>query len=241
MTPAIEIIGVVKDYRGLRPLRIERLAVAPGELVAILGVDQVSAEVLVNLITGTTLPDRGIVRVFGQATADIHDSTEWMSVVDRFGILSERAVLLDALSVVQNLAIPFSLDVEPPSDDLRARAEALAQEVGLDRSSWNTRLSDLGPTARTQVRLGRALALDPRVLLLEHPTASVPRENVEAFGGQIRRIMQARGAAACTLTADRPFAEAAMGRLLILEPSTGRLAEPRPGWFSRLRRRPTPS
>lgn len=236
MTPAIEIAGIVKDYRGLRPLRIENLNVAAGELVAILGVDQPSAEVLINLITGTTLPDRGIVRIFGQATTDIQDSTEWMSVVDRFGILSERAVLLDGLSVVQNLAIPFSLDVEPPSDDLRMRAEGLAKEVGLEKSGWDARVATLSQAARMLVRLGRALALDPQVLLLEHPTAVVPRAEVEAFALQIRRIIEARGAAALTLTADRPFAEAAMRRVLTHEPATGHLAEQRPGWFSRLLR-----
>lgn len=236
MTPAIEISGIVRDYRGLRPLRIESLAVAPGELVAILGVDQSSAEVFINMITGTTLPDRGIVRIFGQATTDIQDSTEWMSVVDRFGILSERAVLLDGLSVVQNLAIPFSLDIEPPSDDLRVKAESLATEVGLERSCWDARVATLSQTARMLVRLGRALALDPQVLLLEHPTAAVPREDVEAFGLQIRRVIEARGAAALALTADRAFAEAAMHRVLIHEPATGRLAAQRPGWLSKLLR-----
>jgi phospholipid/cholesterol/gamma-HCH transport system ATP-binding protein len=240
VTGAIEISGVVKDYRGLRPLRIGSLTVAPGELVTILGVDQASAEVLINLITGTTLPDQGIVRVLGKATSDIQDSMEWMAVVDRFGIVSERAVLLDGLSVVQNLAIPFSLDIEPPSDDLRARAEALAQEVGLAGSSWNMRVAELNPADRTRVRFGRALALDPEVLLLEHPTAVVPREDVGAFGVQIQRIIQARGAAALTLTADRLFAESALGRVLTLDPSTGHLAEPRPGWFSRLIRRQSP-
>jgi len=238
VTSVIELAGIVKDYRGLRPLRIESLAVAPGELVAILGVDQASAEVLINMITGTTLPDRGIVRVFGQPTTDIQDSTEWMSVVDRFGILSERAVLLDGLSVVQNLAIPFSLDIEPPSDELRVRAEALAKEVGLEVSCWDAHVATLSQAARMLVRLGRALALDPQVLLLEHPTAVIPREDVEAFGRQIRRIIQARGAAALTLTADRAFADAAMRRVLTHEPATGRLAEDRPGWFSRLLRGP---
>ena len=80
-------------------------------------------------------------------------------------------------------------------------------------------------TARARVRLGRALALDPQVLLLEHPTAAVPREDVEAFGRQIRRIVQARGAAALTLTADRDVRRSAMRRVLTLEPSTGRLTE----------------
>jgi len=107
VTPVLELSAVVKDYRGLRPLRIDHLAIDPGEQLAVLGIDRPSAEILINLITGTTLPDRGDIRVFGRSTAAIQDSTEWMAFVDRFGLVTERAVLLDAMSVVQNLADPF--------------------------------------------------------------------------------------------------------------------------------------
>ena len=80
-----------KDYRGLRPLRIAELRVAAGDHVAILGLDQASAEVFVNLATGATLPDAGDIRVFGRATSAIDDSADWLATVDRFGIVSERA------------------------------------------------------------------------------------------------------------------------------------------------------
>jgi ABC-type transporter Mla maintaining outer membrane lipid asymmetry ATPase subunit MlaF len=142
--------------------------------VAVLGIDQPAYETVVNLITGTTLPDRGEVRVFGLSTAQIKDGEEWMSVVDRFGFVSERAVLLEALSVAQNLSIPFSLDVEPPSPELRERAVALAKEVGLGPSTWDARVAGLDALSRARVRLGRALALEPSIVLFEHPTAAMP-------------------------------------------------------------------
>jgi hypothetical protein len=65
------------------------------------------------MATGASLPDRGDVRLFGRSTSAIADSADWLSVVDRFGIVSSRAVLLDALTVVQNLAMPFTLEVDP--------------------------------------------------------------------------------------------------------------------------------
>ena len=108
---------------------------AAGDATAIVGVDQPMAETFVNLATGATLPDRGEVKVFGRPTSSINDSAEWLAIVDRFGIVSERAVLLDALSVIQNLAMPFTLEIEPPPDDVRIRAEQLAREVGLPEAS----------------------------------------------------------------------------------------------------------
>ena len=229
--PVLELSDVSKDYRGLRPLRIANLVVLPGEHIAILGLDQVTAEVFVNLITGATLPDRGDVRLFGRSTTAISDSADWLAVVDRFGIVSRRAVLLDSLTVVQNLAMPFTLEIEPPAEDIRRRAVQLAQRVGLAEASLDRPVAELGPSGYARVRLGRALALDPAVVVLEHPTAEVSREEVIALAVQCRDVP----AATIALTADVEFAEAVGSRCLTLDVATGRLGG-RSGWLSRLRR-----
>jgi ABC-type transporter Mla maintaining outer membrane lipid asymmetry ATPase subunit MlaF len=227
----LELSGVVKDYRGLRPLRIQYLRLAAGESTALVGFDQPMAEILVNLVTGATLPDRGDVTVFGRPTTAINDSAEWLALVDRFGIASERAVLLDGLSVIQNLAMPFTLEIEPPPADVRKKAERLAAEVGLAESTWDRPVAELDSPGRVRIRLGRALALDPAVVILEHPTAALAREAVAGLGRSIRTIASARGSAALSLTADRDFASAVATRVLTLEPATGRLKEQRLQWL----------
>jgi ABC-type sulfate/molybdate transport systems ATPase subunit len=229
--PVLELSAVAKDYRGLRPLRIAALRIAAGEHVALLGFDQPSAEVFVNLVTGATLPDTGEVRVMGRPTSEITDSADWLATVDRFGIVSERAVLLDELTVIQNLAMPFTLDIEPPPDSVRTRAAALAREVGLAEAAWDLPVRRLDAAGKVQVRLGRALALDPAVLLLEHSSASVPRELASIFGAQLRGVAAGRGIALLAVTADELFARAVAARVLALEPASGRLKEPRRRWF----------
>jgi ABC-type transporter Mla maintaining outer membrane lipid asymmetry ATPase subunit MlaF len=233
-TAILELTQVSKDYRALRPLRIERLMLNPAEHVVILGMDQIMAEVFVNLVTGAALPDRGEIKVFGQSTAAIADSTQWLSVVDRFGIVSERAVLLDGMTVIQNLAVPFTLDIEPPPDEVALRAAALANEVGLPESAWARPVGHLDTAGRSRVRLGRALALDPAVLLFEHPTAGVDQRAASALGEQIRSVASRRGAALVALSADQAFADAVAGRTLKLEAATGRLVDHRRSrWFGR--------
>ena len=227
--PLLELAGVSKDYRGLRPLRIEQLSVAGHERVALLGLDQPMAEVFVNLVTGTALPDRGDVRVFGRSTAAIVDSDEWLKVVDRFGIVSERAVLLEALTVLQNLAVPFTLDIDPLPPDAADRAARLAGEARLSAADWEKPVAALDGASRARVRLARALALDPALLLLEHPTTAVDREQVVGLAECIRSVAAARGVAVVALTADRVFASAVAGRVLTLDPATGRLNGR--GWF----------
>jgi len=229
----VEFAGVSKSYGGLRPLRIADLRVAAGEQVAILGFDQATAEVFVSLATGATLPDAGEVRLLGRATSTITDSADWLAAIDRLGIVSDRTVLLEQFTVIQNLVIPFTLQIEPPPDADLARAEDLAREVGLADAPWTAPLTALDPAAAARVRVGRAIALDPAVLLLEHATAQVPRELVSIFGADIRRIADRRGLALVAATADEAFATAVASRVLTLEPSTGKLRSRGRSWFRR--------
>jgi len=227
----LEIAGVSKRYGALRPLRIERLALESGDSVALVGLDRGAAEILVNLITGATLPDAGEVRIFGRTTAGIADSADWLATVDRCGIVSDRAVLLDQLSVIQNLAMPFTLDVEPPAADVRARAETLAREVGIGAAAFDVAVGAVDAATRARVRLGRALALDPEMLLLEHATATLGRDAARAFGRDVRAIAGRRGAALTAVTADEAFGRAVAARLLVHDPATGALRERRRGWL----------
>jgi ABC-type polar amino acid transport system ATPase subunit len=228
----LEFAAVSKDYRGLRPLRIANLTVAAAEQIAVLGFDQVSAEVFTNLATGATLPDAGQINVFGRPTSAIDDGADWLATIDRFGIVSDRAVLLDRFTVIQNLAMPFTLEIEPPPDDVRVRAESLAREVGLPEAAWGRAVAELGAASLARVRLGRALALDPDLLLLEHISATLDRDDVQTFGADVRAIATRRGLALVAATADEVFARAVAARVLTLEPSTGRLNQARSRrWF----------
>jgi predicted ABC-type transport system involved in lysophospholipase L1 biosynthesis ATPase subunit len=222
---------VSKDYRGLRPLRIERLEVMDGESVALVGFDQAMAEVFVSLVTGATTPDSGDVTVFGLSTRDITDGDAWLRGLDQFGILSDRAVLLDQLTAEQNLAVPFSLDIEQLSDEHRARVRGLAAEVGLGSDDLRTSAGSLPPTVRQRVRLARALALEPRVLLAEHPNASVGPDDVAEFAADLAKIVAKRRVTHLLMTADRTFARAVASRVLELQPATGML-KASAGWRS---------
>jgi putative ABC transport system ATP-binding protein len=225
----VELRDVTKDYRGLRPLRISHLQLRAGDAVALLGFDQATAEVLVNLITGAILPDHGDVTVMGRRTASIQDPDTWVRTLDQFGLLSERAVLLDQLSAEQNLAMPLSLELDELPEPVRERVRALADEIGLAAGDLRTALSALDATARLRVRLGRALALNPRVLLAEHPNAALPAADAPAFAADLSRVAAGRGAALLVITADTTFARAVAPEVLTLQPATGELKRT-PGW-----------
>ncbi len=229
--PVIEMRGVVKSYNTLRPLRIADLTIASAARVAISGVDAAGAEVMLNLVTGASLPDEGDVRVFGRSTAAISNGDEWLASLDRFGIVSERAVLLEGSTLTQNLALPFALDIDPVPAETIARVESLADECGIGREFLPQRAGDVAAAIRSRVHLARAIALDPRLLLLEHPTAALSERDRGAFGALVARLCEARGLTMLALTQDQAFASAAAHETLSLQAATGRLTAARRSWW----------
>src|SRR5207244_1963183 len=149
---AIDIRNVQKDYRGLRPLRVRALDVREGESLALLGFDQAAAEVFVNLITAATVPDAGEIRIFGRPTTAIQDADTWLSSLDCFGIVSERAVVLDGMTVEENLTMPLTMALHDVDTAMRAKVEELAMEVGLSRSDMARPVSALNAAARLRLR-----------------------------------------------------------------------------------------
>jgi ABC-type transporter Mla maintaining outer membrane lipid asymmetry ATPase subunit MlaF len=239
LPPVLEVADVEKRYQALRPLRLRSLIVRAAERVAVVGLDAGAAEVLVNLVTGAGLPDRGTVRVLGQATSDIVGGDEWLASLDRFGILSPRGVLLEAATIAQNLAVPFTLQIDPMPPEIASRVAELAAACGIvasggkDADAWLMRLAgEVPPEIRSRAHLARAIALEPRLVLLEHPTAELSEATRGPFAADVVRVTDARKLATLVITQDQPFAHAVAHRVLKLDPASGVLKPLKRGWFT---------
>jgi putative ABC transport system ATP-binding protein len=230
--PVVELHRVVKHYHGLRPLRIASMTVAAGERVSIGGMDAGAGELFVNLVTGATLPDEGEVRVFGRRTSEIMDGDEWLRSLDRFGIVSERAVLLESATLQQNLALPFTLDIDPVPPGIAGRVEALAYRCGIDPARWLAEpAGSLPRDVRIRSHLARALAADPRVLILEEPTAGLEEGAVDPLAADVCRASHGSGVAVLALTRHERFARRMARRNLLLHGATGEVKPLGRRWF----------
>ena len=231
-TPLLEISGLVKEYQALRPLRIKSLTLVPGDLLAVSGLDAVAAETFVHLVTGATLPDSGDIALFGSNTRTITDGDAWLKSLDGVGMVTARGIVIEMFTVLQNIAMSFTLEVDPIDPEVLPKATALAREVGLADATFDVAAGRSSPDAHMRIHLARALALGPRVLIAEHPSASLPRESVAAFGADLARLARSRGLALLALTADDELAKALGGQRLELIAATGEL---RPvGFFKKL-------
>ena len=231
MEPVLRLTGVRKQYRGLRPLRVQALSIERGERVALSGFDAGAAEVLVNLVTGASIPDEGTVEVHGQSTASISDGDEWLSSLDRFGIVSPRAVLLDSATLEQNLAMPLTLEIEPVPRDIAAQVTALARDVGLDSAALDRPVAALDAATRARAHLARAVALNPSLLILEHPTVGFIAGQAKTFGETVAAVAVTRSLAMLIISEDAEFAAAAATRRLALHAPSGELKPARRRFF----------
>ena len=227
----LQISGLSKDYQTLRPLRIKDLTVRRGDVVSISGIDVLGAETLVHLVTGATLADTGEVLLFGRNTREITDGEAWLKSLDSVGMITARGILIEAFSVLQNIALSLTLDVDPVDPRFVPQAGALAREVGIDAALFDMPAGRVPPDVQMRVHLARALALGPKLLIGEHPSATLPRDTVAGFGADLGKVARGRGLALLAITADDSLAKAMSGTRVELVAASGEL---RPS--SRIRR-----
>lgn len=225
--PVLHLANVRKQYQSLRPLRVNDLRVAAGERVALSGLDAGAAEVFVNLVTGASLPDEGEVRVLGRPTASIENGDEWLASLDRFGIVSPRAVLLDAATLLQNLAMPLTLAIDPMAPEIEQQARSLARDAGIADEWLDRPVAALPAAVRARAHLVRAVALGPALLVLEHPTVGLAANDGRSFGEAVASMALSRALAVLMITEDADFAAAASTRRLTLHAASGDLRPPR--------------
>jgi ABC-type transporter Mla maintaining outer membrane lipid asymmetry ATPase subunit MlaF len=221
--PVLHLANVRKQYQSLRPLRVNDLRVAAGERVALSGLDAGAAEVFVNLVTGASLPDEGEVRVLGRQTASIENGDEWLASLDRFGIVSPRAVLLDAATLLQNLAMPLTLAIDPMAPEIEQQARSLARDAGIADEWLDRPVAALPAIVRARAHLVRAVALGPSLLVLEHPTVGLAANEGRSFGEAVASMALSRALAALMISEDADFAAAASTRRLTLHAASGDL------------------
>jgi ABC-type lipoprotein export system ATPase subunit len=188
---------------------------------------------LVNLVTGASVPDEGEVWTLGRRTTDIADADEWLGWLDHFGIVSERGILLEAATLQQNLAMPFTLEIEPVPAGVAAQVLELARECGLSESLLSVPAAELPPEARLRAHLARAVALSPRLLIIEHPTGKVAEPARAALAADVARVCDARSLPALVITNDERFAQAVAAKNLKLDGATGELRPLKKAWFGR--------
>jgi zinc transport system ATP-binding protein len=186
MQLTVELRGVGFAYPGGPPvLRGVDLAIRPGEFVAIAGPNGGGKTTLLRLVLGLERPLAGTARLFGE-------SADRASRRSPIAYLAQRAELeVDApVSVREVVAagrVPLRGVLRRPSDRDRAAVERSIERVGLAARA-GARFSTLSGGQQQRALIAKALAAEPKLLVLDEPTGGVDVDAQEALAGLLGEL-----------------------------------------------------
>lgn len=175
----VEALGI--DFGGLRAVHDVSFGVKPGEIVSIIGPNGAGKTTLFNMISGIYLPMRGKVMLDGQ---DVTGIAPHLLAAKGLSRTFQNLQIFQSMTVLENVMAGHHLSERGsvladllglPSARARSRATAdnahrLLAQVGLERAALHE-ASSLSYGALKRLEIARALALDPRILLLDEPAA----------------------------------------------------------------------
>ncbi len=209
---SIGISGMTKRFGRTEVLRGIDLGVETGELVALLGPSGSGKTTLLKIIAGLEWPDAGGLEV---------DGADWLGLAARdrrIGFVFQHYALFPHLSVRDNLA--FGLTVRPRRE--RPGKAAIAAKVNeLLHFLQIAHLADRYPAQlsggqRQRVALGRALAIEPKVLLLDEPFGALDAAIRRDLRRWLRGVHEATGSTTIFVTHDQEEAFELADRVVVM-------------------------
>jgi len=169
----VELRNVVKEYvsdgQRVRALDGVSLAIAPGELVALVGRSGCGKSTLLNLAGAMDFPTSGEVFIDGSATSGAGDFELTQLRRAKVGFVFQSFQLLHTLSAVENVELPLLL-----ASRSNSREAALARLAAVQLEGLENRLThQLSGGQMQRVAIARALVNSPRVLLADEPTGNL--------------------------------------------------------------------
>ncbi len=181
----IHLSDISKFYSGVTALRDVSVEFYAGEVHAILGENGAGKSTLMGIISGATQPDQGSITFEGRQISQMSPLT---AAALGIAISFQHPAILDDLSVLETLrgALPASL-FEGKSAQTIARD--MLDAVGLD-VPLRARADTLTVAQKHLLDIAKALALKPKVLILDEPTASLDQDATEMLFGRIREVVK---------------------------------------------------
>jgi ABC-type branched-subunit amino acid transport system ATPase component len=198
VSPLLALAGLERSFGGIRAVDGVTLAVQPGEVHGLIGPNGAGKTTIINLVSGLLAPTRGTIQLAGRALQGLPPHRIAAAGVARTyqGIrLFQDLTALDNVLVGQHLRRHPSLaarllllpGARAEERQARERAAALLERVGLSERVL-VRARNLSYGEQRRVEIARALASQPRLLLLDEPTAGMNPVEVQSVAALIRQV-----------------------------------------------------
>jgi branched-chain amino acid transport system ATP-binding protein len=204
--------AVSRAFAGLRALSDVSLEIRRGEVVGLIGPNGAGKSTLVNVMTGFDRPTHGRVELEGQ------DVTRWSPHRrGREGLARtfQHSHSFGSLTVRENVEVA-ALGVGTGPRRARERADDLLEVLGLTRFA-HAPARTLAHGDERRLGVARALATDPRFVLLDEPAAGLPEAEVPDFAAVVRSVRDEHGAGVLLIDHNMALVMAVCDRIHVLD------------------------
>jgi ribose transport system ATP-binding protein len=212
---ALRLTHVEKTFGGVRALKGVSLEVRAGEVHALLGENGAGKSTLMAVAAGALQPDAGAVEIGGTPLSRT-SPTEALGL--GLAVVYQHPAIADDLTVMENLMLAVPPDKRPSYRAAPAWTWECLEAVGA-RINPARRVASLTAAEHQLVEIAKALAMEPRVLVLDEPTAALGAAEVEHLFSQIRAI-RGRGTAVVYISHRIPEIVEIADRLTVLRDGT---------------------
>ncbi|CCG08318.1 ABC transporter ATP-binding protein [Pararhodospirillum photometricum] len=182
--PRLQLQGIVKRYAGLVANDHVSLALAPGEIHALLGENGAGKSTLVKIIYGVVRADAGTVLWEGQP---VRIASPAQARALGIGMVFQHFSLFESMTVTEN--VQLALDGERDPVGLARRVAEVGERYGLALDP-QARICDLSVGERQRVEIVRCLLQEPRLLIMDEPTSVLTPLEADALFVTLRRLAE---------------------------------------------------
>ncbi|KQZ35094.1 ABC transporter ATP-binding protein [Duganella sp. Root1480D1] len=213
--PAVEITNLQTKFGRTVIHNDLNLTINNGEILSIVGGSGTGKTVLLRQMLGLERPTKGCVRVFGEDIT-VASQGHLQELRNHWGMLFQQGALYSALTVFENVAQPMQELGTLPAHLIRDAVLLKMNMVGLGPEHANKMPSDLSGGMIKRVALARALALEPKLLFLDEPTAGLDPDLSESFVSLIKSLHRELGLTVVMVTHDLDTLFALSTRIAVL-------------------------
>lgn len=213
--PVISIQGLYKSFGDLHILKDIDLEVFKGENMVVLGRSGAGKSVLIKILVGLLLPEKGVVKVLGKQV-DLLSPKELDALRLHIGFSFQSGALYDSMSVRQNIEFPLVMNRKEMSrKEIDSAVDEVLDAVGL-KSKMNQMPSDLSGGQRKRIGIARTLVLKPNIMLYDEPTAGLDPITSEEINKLINEVQEKYNTSSIIITHDLTCAKTTGDRVAML-------------------------
>jgi putative spermidine/putrescine transport system ATP-binding protein len=204
----LELKDISKRFGRFTAVDQVNLAVEQGEFLTLLGPSGCGKTTILRMVAGFETPSEGDILLEGE------NITHRAANKRPMGMVFQSYALFPHMTAAQNIAFGMSIRRQPP-DVIKRRCDELLELVGLS-DKGNSYPHHLSGGQQQRIAIARALAVEPKVLLLDEPLSALDAKVRVSLRNEIRRIQQQLKITAIYVTHDQEEALAISDRIAVI-------------------------